>query len=481
MSYRKKTVGFSSKKVWKKKEYNSFSSLIYRPLVIKFIIWWFLFVWWLTVLGQFFGGAKNVITNIGKETAKIVAKSSWDAMVKDTLWNINVLLVWYAGEQERGWLLTDTVMVASYNPDIGTVTFLSIPRDLYVTYHRWGTGRLNGAYRAKYIDSWDDHEAGAEYLMEKVSEITGIYLQYYAFVSFDGFVSYVDELWGVTVDVPADLVDPYYPDINNGFQTFVVDKWVQDLDGDTALKYARSRKTTSDFSRTLRQQQIIKAMLDKILGQLSLTNISKARELYGQALDVVKTNITTREVLSLVSNIEDEKRFFSFVYTADCDKRYIELTYPGCVLYIWNTADYQWQSVLLPQWATPGNINYYKHTKEFAFWVVHNQEFLLEDAPIKVLNGIDKNRAKSQWLPLEWAATRLAIDLKAQAFNIVDIKNHEPKIEKSVVYVQDLQAYDHTIDLLEIFVDIDEVREYGTWDLWEWISLILGNDYLLKN
>jgi len=75
-------------------------------------------------------------------------------------------------------------------------------------------------------------------------------------------------------------------------------------------------------------------MLDKILGQLSLTNISKARELYGQALDVVKTNITTREVLSLVSNIEDEKRFFSFVYTADCDKRYIELTYPGCVLYI---------------------------------------------------------------------------------------------------------------------------------------------------
>jgi len=37
------------------------------------------------VLGQFFGGAKNVISNIGKETAKIVAKSSGDAMVKDTL------------------------------------------------------------------------------------------------------------------------------------------------------------------------------------------------------------------------------------------------------------------------------------------------------------------------------------------------------------------------------------------------------------
>jgi polyisoprenyl-teichoic acid--peptidoglycan teichoic acid transferase len=93
--------------------------------------------------------------------------------------------------------------------------------------------------------------------MEKVTEITGIYLQYYAFVSFDGFVDFVDSLGGVTIDVPEALEDPYYPDINNGFQTFRIGAGIQDLDGDMALKYARSRKTTSDFSRTLRQQQII--------------------------------------------------------------------------------------------------------------------------------------------------------------------------------------------------------------------------------
>ncbi len=480
MSYRKKTVGFTTQKVWKKKEYNSFSSLIHRPLVTKIIIWCLLLVWWLTVLGQFLGGTKNVISNIGKETAKIVAKGSGDSMVKDTMGNINVLLVWYAGEDERGWLLTDTVMVASYNPDLGTVTFLSIPRDLYVTYHRWGRGRLNGTYRAKYLDSGDDHEAGAEYLMEKITQITGIHLQYYAFVSFEGFVRYVDSLWWVTIDVPTDLNDPYYPDNNNGFQTFSVAKGVQDMDGDTALKYARSRKTTSDFSRTLRQQQIIKGMLDKIVWWLSITNIGKTRQMYADALDMVKTNISTKEILWLVKYLDSEKRFFSFVYTADCDKRYFEMTFPWCVLHVWNTQDYDGQSVLLPIWATPGNINYYKHTKEFAFWVVHNQEFLLENAPIKVLNGIDKNRAKSQWYNIEGIATRLAIDLKAQAFNIADIKNHDEQIEKSIIYVQDKEAYQHTVDLLGIFVDIDEVREYGTWDLWYWVSLVLGNDYVLK-
>jgi len=64
----------------------------------------------------------------------------------------------------------------------------------------------------------------ADFLMQKISEITGIHLQYYAFVSFDGFVEYIDSLGGVDVEVPEDLIDPYYPDINNGFQTFSVAK-----------------------------------------------------------------------------------------------------------------------------------------------------------------------------------------------------------------------------------------------------------------
>ncbi len=398
-------------------------------------------------------------------------------MTRDTLGNINVLIAWYAGEEERGWLLTDTLMVASYNPSIWTVTFLSIPRDLFVTYHKWWRWRLNWAYRAKYIDSDNNHEEAADYLLDKVSEITWIHIPYFSFVSFNWFTDFIDSLWWISVDVPEDFVDPYYPDDNNWFQTFTVLKWIQELDWDAALKYARSRQTTSDFSRTLRQQQIIKSTIEKIFWELWITNASKIRGLYNDAFDMVKTNISIKEILWLVQYIENERRFFSFVYTSDCDKRYFELTTPWCVLVLWNKDDYNGQSVMLPIWATPWNIDYYKHTKDFAFWVIQNQEFLIENAPIRILNGIDRNWAKSNWYNIEWIATRMAIDLKAQAFNVVDIVNHDTTLEKSILYVQDKQAYAHTIDLLEIFVDIDEVRTDGQGDLAEGISLVLGNSY----
>ncbi len=466
--------------MWRKKEYTSFGSLVNWSFVLKATIFGFIFFSGIFVFSQLISGGKNIIATISKETVKIVAKSSWNAMTKDTMWNINVLIAGYAGEEERGWLLTDTLMIASYNPSIGTVTFLSIPRDLYVTYHKGWRWRMNGAYWAKYIDSGNDHEAAAEFLMEKVSEISGIHLQYYSFVSFNGFTRFIDSLDGVTVDVPEDLIDPYYPDDNNGYQTLTVLQWNQTFDGDTALKYARSRQTTSDFSRTLRQQQIIKATVNKIIGELGITNASKLRSLYNDVFEMVKTNITIKEILWLIEHIEDEKRFFSFVYTSDCDKRYYELTFPGCVLVLGNREDYNGQSVILPIGATPWNIDYYKHTKDFAFWVINNQEFLLENAPIRVLNGINTDRAKSNGYAIEWIATRLAIDLKAQAFNVADIGNHPENLEKSILYVQDKEAYAKTIDLLGIFVDIDEVRTDGVWDLAEGVTLILGNDYVLK-
>jgi anionic cell wall polymer biosynthesis LytR-Cps2A-Psr (LCP) family protein len=69
------------------------------------------------------------------------------------------------------------------------------------------------------------------------------------------------------------------------------------LDGDTALKYARSRHTTSDFSRSQRQQQIIKAIMDKMLQKENLTNIDTLRELYDTYTRMVTTNISSKEMI----------------------------------------------------------------------------------------------------------------------------------------------------------------------------------------
>ena len=57
-------------------------------------------------------------------------------MVKDEFGHINVLIVGYAGGTYHGSFLTDTLMLASFDPEKGTVSFVSIPRDLYVKFGR---------------------------------------------------------------------------------------------------------------------------------------------------------------------------------------------------------------------------------------------------------------------------------------------------------------------------------------------------------
>lgn len=473
---------FRKKVVWERKAYawpKSMSGLIDWVFVWKAVLFSIMWLFALYVVAQVRDSGSTVIAQISENTVKAVAKKTGDSMQQDTMWNINVLIAWYAWEEKLWWLLTDTIMVASFNPKLWTVTFLSLPRDMYITYHKWGRWRLNAAYRSKYIDAGDDHEAWADYLMEKVTEITGVDLHHYMFVSFQWFIDFIDSMGGVTIDVPTDLIDPSYPDNNNGYDPLTIKKWIQKFDGETALKYARSRKSTSDFSRTLRQQQIIKWVINELVWSIGITNVAKIKSLYETAMNMVKTNISLREIAWMVEYMEWEKRFFSFVYTAECDKRIYDLAYPWCVLVYGNSAQYNGQSVMLPIGATPWNINYYKHTKDFAFWVIHNQEFLIENAPIRIRNWVDKAWARRNGYNIEGLATRFAIDLKTKAFNVSDVSNADTLIEKSIVYVPSEWAYASTVELLRVFVDIDEVIVDGVKS-WGDVTVVLGNDYLLK-
>lgn len=77
-------------------------------------------------------------------------------------------------------------------------------------------------------------------------------------IDFAGFKDIINILGGISIDVPESILDREYPDNNWGYMTFQVQKGLQNFDGDTALKYARSRHSTSDFDRSNRQQLIIK-------------------------------------------------------------------------------------------------------------------------------------------------------------------------------------------------------------------------------
>jgi polyisoprenyl-teichoic acid--peptidoglycan teichoic acid transferase len=116
-------------------------------------------------------------------------------------------------------------------------------------------------------------DQGINYLAAKVSEITGQSINHYLVVDFRGFQKIVDVLGGVEVDVPHDLIDRMYPvDGQDRYTTLIIRMGLQHFDGSTALKYARSRHSTSDFDRSERQQAIIKAIKEKALSAGFLTN-----------------------------------------------------------------------------------------------------------------------------------------------------------------------------------------------------------------
>ncbi|MBW7886635.1 MAG: LCP family protein, partial [Caldilineaceae bacterium] len=106
---------------------------------------------------------------------------------------------------------------------------------------------------------------GYQLAKDTISSFIGRRIDYYARVNFDGFREIVDLVGGVDVDVPYTIHDEQYPTSDYGVETFHLEAGLQHLDGETALKYARTRNVDGDYSRARRQQDIIRSVADKVL------------------------------------------------------------------------------------------------------------------------------------------------------------------------------------------------------------------------
>jgi LCP family protein required for cell wall assembly len=122
---------------------------------------------------------------------------------------INFLLAGIGGGVHDGPQLTDTIMLASINTRLKTVSLLSIPRDLYVEYPNGGAGRINELY-GRGIKAFGQ-EKGIRFLEDKVTEITGEEINHFLVVDFAGFTKFIDLLDGLDVNIPEDLVDNEFP------------------------------------------------------------------------------------------------------------------------------------------------------------------------------------------------------------------------------------------------------------------------------
>ena len=436
---------------------------------------------------------KWFFSSVKKSIISSVSKTVWTPMKRDQYNSVNVLLLWYGWATHQWWFLTDSIMVASWNPDENNVTLFSIPRDLYVkspvTNTYW---RVNAIFQ-QYYSRTQSVEESALWFAWKVWEMLGLDIPYYATVDFQTFKEIVDSLWWVDVYVDKTINDPQYPADNMiNYSPFYIEEWEQHLDGSTALKYARSRHTTSDFDRAKRQQKLIIAIKDKMLEQW--LNISTATELYDQYKKYIQTNISAQEMLRTVQFLPDIKGFSSFWYTSTCGDRDVTRMVPWCFLYNPPMAQFGWMSVLLPDWASSRNVSYYDEMKTFVTFLLTHRKFLTEWASVEVVNAVDPSVLNSNWLWRASIATKLWVKMVKYWLNVTNVANGEVPVENSYITINMIWDFSGTIDAIQAFVPIQDIR-IDTWSVQEeydsewnfveywtdraYVTVTLWNDFVL--
>lgn len=204
--------------------------------------------------------------------------------------------------------LTDSISIISIDPINKKMALLSVPRDLYVFNSAENRPtKINEVYNsgvsacAKAKSSCDsDVDAGGALMKKTVGETLGIQISYFARIDFNGVKKIVDNLGGIQIYVDKAIYDPKYPSSSgSGFDPFSIKAGLQKLDGATALKYARSRQTTSDFDRSRRQQQVIGAIRDKAFQLNFLANPKKVTDLMSTVGRNFKTDLQSNEIVSL--------------------------------------------------------------------------------------------------------------------------------------------------------------------------------------
>ena len=218
---------------------------------------------------------------------------------------INIMLLGSDEElTEDNFVRTDTMIVVSLNTETGTVSMLSLPRDLFVYMPHGRMGRLNTAFGIGEYRGWEP-AGGFGLLRQTIFYNFGINVHYYARVNFSGFQAIIDQLGGVDIAVDCAYRD-YYPVGQPGAGESATFRWrtlpvgYYTFNGFDALWYARTRKYTDDFDRGRRQQQLLRAMWRKIRDQGLLTTLPS---LWPQLVEIVDTDIPFDLVLRLLPHI----------------------------------------------------------------------------------------------------------------------------------------------------------------------------------
>lgn len=254
----------------------------------------------------------------------IISKEEDHVLEKDSTGkHTNFLIVGIDSRDAESKLLnTDSIIFVSFDYETKDITLISVPRDFYVSLpDEFWFKKINSFY--SYGEGLEEG-SGLEMLQTKVEELVGEEIQYYAMLDLKGFVELIDALGGVYINVENSFTDYSYPaDDDLNYQTVSFTAGPQTMDGETALKYSRSRHSLdngegSDFARARRQQKVIEAVKKELFDSGNYTNPQILLDL----LNTVGENLTISEftiddikaVLNIFNNLDEgEGEMFSFV------------------------------------------------------------------------------------------------------------------------------------------------------------------------
>lgn len=206
---------------------------------------------------------------------------------------INLLFLGIPGQGYSGENLTDTIIIINSSPRGENPIAISIPRDFFVKFPEKNYyTKINSLYK------WGQtKKQGIELTATSIKEITDLDINYFLILDLEGVKKLVDKLGGIDVMVENDIYDPQFPAPWDSYELFSLTKGTHHLDGETALKYIRTRHgPEGDFDRIRRQQQVINILKNRILDLNPIWNLASVLSIWKTLNKHTYTNIGLTDI-----------------------------------------------------------------------------------------------------------------------------------------------------------------------------------------
>jgi LCP family protein required for cell wall assembly len=435
----------------------------------------------------------GVVLSLGftKDFLVTLMRSQIIDLPSDEYGHTNILLLGEGDDSHEGVDLTDTIMIASIDQKKNEPpVLLSIPRDTYLLKTaKIGQGRINSLYRdykgqllKKGMGKEDASKEAMNELKDAIGSLLGIEIHRVIKINFSGFIAGIDTIGGIDITLDADFTDPEYPGDHYDYVTFSLPAGLQHLDGATALKFARSRHSTSDFSRSARQQKIIAAIIQKMKKDGIITNVSRMNSIQNILEKNIETTFAMSELLSLASLAAKQNNpEIITMQLSDQNGLYGSLAMKGGFLYAPPREEFDGAAVLLPVSLPPSPITW-KQIQVLSSLLFQHRTWMSDHAPRIVITNAGAKPGSAGLLGQELERYGFIIEktrnLSKDKKNIFEkslllMRQDTPETEKTALKKELSTFLGTTLSLTQSTAIIDGAFEPEGAD----IVIILGKDF----